>query len=374
MIAISSTFDAGSIDIIDSKQADNLILRIRPDNASEFAQWFHFRLQGAKNQPCRLRFIEMEKTAYPEGWKDYQALASYDREYWFRVPTIFDGNVMQIDITPECDSLYFAYFEPYSYERHLNLIGYAEAMLEEGQLIRLGASCDGRDMDLLQIGTPAQHKANIWIIARQHPGETMAEWFVEGLLHRLLDEEDPVARLLLEKACFYIVPNMNPDGAIRGNLRTNAKGANLNREWLNPTLEHSPEVFLVRQKMHETGVDIFLDIHGDESIPHNFVAGCEGVPSYNAAHKAKEDQFKAAWLAISPDFQDTHGYDKEAPGTANLSMATAYVGETFKCLAYTVEMPFKDTALHPMPEVGWNGERSRKFGASVLNALFSVIN
>ena len=32
----------------------------------------------------------------------------------------------------------------------------------------------------------------VWIIARQHPGESMAEWFVEGLLERLIDEADPV--------------------------------------------------------------------------------------------------------------------------------------------------------------------------------------
>ena len=38
------------------------------------------------------------------------------------------------------------------------------------------------------------------------------------------------------------VPNMNPDGSYRGHLRTNASGANLNREWKNPTLERSPEV------------------------------------------------------------------------------------------------------------------------------------
>lgn len=38
------------------------------------------------------------------------------------------------------------------------------------------------------------------------------------------------------------VPNMNPDGTWRGHLRTNAVGANLNREWEKPTLERSPEV------------------------------------------------------------------------------------------------------------------------------------
>ncbi len=37
----------------------------------------------------------------------------------------------------------------------------------------------------------------IWVTARQHPGETMASWFAEGLLERLTDPHDPVARSLL---------------------------------------------------------------------------------------------------------------------------------------------------------------------------------
>jgi len=35
---------------------------------------------------------------------------------------------------------------------------------------------------------------------------------------------------------------MNPDGSWRGHLRTNASGANLNREWGDPTPDKSPEV------------------------------------------------------------------------------------------------------------------------------------
>jgi murein tripeptide amidase MpaA len=49
------------------------------------------------------------------------------------------------------------------------------------------------------------------------------------------------------------VPNMNPDGTWRGHLRTNAAGANLNREWDNPSLEKSPEVYYVRNYMDEVG-------------------------------------------------------------------------------------------------------------------------
>jgi murein tripeptide amidase MpaA len=44
------------------------------------------------------------------------------------------------------------------------------------------------------------------------------------------------------------------DGSFRGHLRTNACGANLNREWCTtgeyvaPTLERSPEVFHGKEK------------------------------------------------------------------------------------------------------------------------------
>ena len=51
----------------------------------------------------------------------------------------------------------------------------------------LGQTLDGRDLDLITVGTPAPGKRVLWVTARQHPGETMAEWWMEGFLQRLLD-------------------------------------------------------------------------------------------------------------------------------------------------------------------------------------------
>ena len=107
----------------------------------------------------------------------------------------------------------------------------------------------------------------------------MAEWWMEGALEKLTDEDDPVARVLRRECTFRVVPNMNPDGSRRGHLRTNAAGINLNREWHEPSAEKSPEVLCVRNAMDETGVDFAMDIHGDEAIPANFLAGFEGIPS-----------------------------------------------------------------------------------------------
>ena len=377
VLHISTQFDSGAIDVISLTDPADIQLHIRRDNASEFAQWFHFALHGAARVPVHLRFLNACQCAYPKGWQDYRMVASYDRQHWFRLDTGFDGQVMTVAFTPQTQCVYLAYFEPYSHERHLDLIGSASTSAHV-TLERLGSTLDGRDMTLVTVtdarsATPLAQKKKIWLIARQHPGEAMAEWFAEGFLERLLDGNDAVARVLLAHCVFYVVPNMNPDGAVRGNLRTNAAGANLNREWAAPSLDKSPEVFWVRQKMQQVGVDLCLDAHGDEGLPYNFVAGTEGNPGYTPRLAALENTFKAAWLGTCPDFQTRHGYGITRAGEANLTLATNWVGQNFDCLAFTIEMPFKDNADLPNAQVGWNGERSKRLGASVLLPVLAVV-
>ena len=373
MLKISTQFDGGNIEIVDISDPANIQLKLPKDNAADFRQWFYFRVQGVAYQNLGINFINVKESAYPEGWEDYAAMCSYDRLNWFRVPTRYENGILSVNHTPLANSVYYAYFEPYSYEQHLNLLGNSQS---SGlcQIDDLGSTLQGRDINLLTIGNQAASDLKIWIIARQHPGETMAEWFVEGLLGRLLDDQDPTSRALLDCATFYIVPNMNPDGSFLGNLRTNAAGANLNREWLEPSLERSPEVYYVREKMQETGVDLFLDIHGDESIPYVFLSGNEGIPSFNTRLAQLQQQFVQAFLAASPDFQNKYGYEKDEPGQADLSIATAYVGETFNCLAYTLEMPFKDNHQWPDDDYGWNGQRSLRLGEAILSPIYAMVD
>ncbi|RUO22410.1 hypothetical protein CWE08_04310 [Aliidiomarina iranensis] len=370
---ISTAFDSGNIEVISADSADNIRLRIRKDNQSDFYQWFHFKLFAEIDVEHNMVIENAGGSAYPKGWENYQAMASYDREHWFRVPTHFDGEKLTISHIPEQETVFYAYFVPYSWERHLDLLQIAQQSSWVQQCV-LGTTLDGREMNMLVIGEPAAHKRNIWITARQHPGETMAEWFVEGLLEHLLDEDEPVSRQLLDKAVFYVVPNMNPDGSVRGHLRTNAAGVNLNREWAAPSLDKSPEVFHVLEEMDAIGVDMYLDVHGDENLPYNFVAGSEGIPSYDERHAQLEENFRSAYLAATAEFQTTYGYEKEAPGQANLTVASSAVSERFKCLAFTIEMPFKDNDDMPEPYQQWSDIRSRNFGRDTLKAILDVVD
>ena len=370
-IKISSQFDAGAIDVVSVTSAGDIDVNIRKDSHADIIQWFYFRVQGAQATELTIRFLNADKAAYADGWQDYQAVASYDRDTWFRVPTSFDGEVMTIEHTPEYDSVYYAYFEPYSWERHLSLLDSAQ-LSPLAQLVDLGSTIEGRDMNMLIVGDEDAPK-KVWVIARQHPGETMAEWFVEGMLEALLDPADPFASQCLKEAVFYVVPNMNPDGAVRGNLRTNAAGANLNREWHTPTMERSPEVFLVKQKMLETGCDLFLDIHGDEGLPYVFVAGSDSLENFTAEQKAEQDAFIEDFKIASPDFQSEFGYP-DAPYTPEvLTMGSPQATHAFGCLSLTLEMPFKDNANDPDPVNGWNGARSMKLGGAILQPVLRAL-
>ena len=168
--------------------------------------------------------------------------------------------------------------------------------------------------------------------------------------------------MLFDHAVFHIVPNMNPDGSVLGNLRTNAAGANLNREWMEPDAARSPEVLAVRNAIHATGCDLFFDIHGDEALPYVFVAGSEMLPGFTEKQAQEQKAFIECFKQASPDFQDEYGYEASKYQTDALKLASKYVGNEFGCLSLTLEMPFKDNANLPDERVGLERRAQRRAG------------
>ena len=365
---IDAGFDSGNIDVL-GIDGNTARLAIRRDNESEFFQWFHFRVSAPAGEEVVLKLTGLAASAYPGGWPDYNACVSEDRDYWTRAASTYDkdedGGTLTVRYLPAGGVFWVAYFAPYSMERHHDLI--AEAASSEGvDYVRLGTTLDGQPIDCLEMGEGA---VQVWLYARQHPGETQAEWWMEGALECLTDPADPVARALRHKCRLHIVPNCNPDGSRRGHLRTNAVGTNLNREWAEPTPERSPEVLAIRNRMDQTGVDFAMDVHADEAIPAVFLAGFEGIPSWKPEQGEGFYRYQSILDRRTPDFQTKLGYPKASPGRANLTMSTNQLAERFGAVAMTVEMPYKDLADFPEPEQGWSPERCKLLGRECLAAL-----
>jgi murein tripeptide amidase MpaA len=366
-ITISADFDGGNIEVLNG-DGGTWDLAIRPDHNSHYYQWFYFRVDGAAGVDLTLRITNAGGSAYTGGWESYRARVSGDNADWLCTGTAYENGILTIRHKPEGDTVWFAYFAPYVSERHRALVAQTKALPGMAHRI-LGQTVDGRDLDLFTVGTG---EVKVWLYARQHPGETMAEWWMEGAT-AFLTGTDPAAQHLRQMATFYIVLNMNPDGSARGHLRTNAAGVDLNREWAGPTIVRSPEIVYVLDAMSESGVDFAIDVHGDEAIPHVFMAGFEGTPSWTGARGALYQSYLDRLLARTADFQTTYGYDIPGPGAANLAVSTNAVAERFNAIAMTLEMPFKDHDDAAEPVRAWSPDRSRALGISCLEALADIV-
>jgi murein tripeptide amidase MpaA len=427
---ITAGFDGGNGELIDSTCVEGVFdarLNMGKEpftqgtDKREHWQWFYFKasnLQAAAISTCKFRLVNAGSSSYPAAWPGTWAVASYsDRSVWFRTPTTYDPSTGELCVTvavePGQPHVYVAYFAPFSYEQHLALIADCAAKKDTDgsplcSVTTLTATLQNREVEMITAGSGP---LKLWFTCRQHPGESMAEWWAKGFLARLLSSDDDLARKLRSLATFRVVPNMNPDGAVMGHLRTNACGANLNREWAStgeyvaPSMERSPEVFAVLALATEIGVDLWVDVHvrpqidhssacacwccellwlngrfvgahmwvqGDEELPHVFFAGAQGIPGWNDRHAELYRLFATAQLKACPAFQLLHGYGNEQIGEANMAICSDHIAAQFDCLAVTLEMPYKDSLELPEPSGGWSAGRCERLGASMLNAVEEV--
>ncbi|MFI5013020.1 MAG: M14-type cytosolic carboxypeptidase [Hyphomicrobiales bacterium] len=381
-ISINGNIPGGSIDVVDATDPSNIKLRLVQDVGSMFKAYYHFRAIGVRGIDCTYHLIDAGETLaarlhshrdLENRWTNTGPVASYDRRRWFRVPGTFDGQVFTFRHRPDHDACYYASWAPYSLQDLHDLLARAQTS-PRVRLSSIGRSAEGADIDMLTVGSPASGKKKIWVIAGQHPSETQSGYFLEGLVGRMLDEHDPVVRRILDLAMVYIVPNMNPDGTKQARHRTNARGANLNREWTSPSLERSPEVVHVRTLMERVGVDFCLDCHADAELRCNFLGGPLEIPSRSERLRTLFRQFEHGWAAASPDYEVGHPYPGGSPETADLTMAWNWIAERFDCLSVLLEQPFKDTSWWQDKVQGWSPERAKRFGASLPAAIYAVLD
>lgn len=57
---------------------------------------------------------------------------------------------------------------------------------------------------------------------------------MEGVIDYILSSAHE-AKLLRSKFIFKIIPMMNPDGVIYGNMRCDLSGVDINRSWISPS-------------------------------------------------------------------------------------------------------------------------------------------
>jgi hypothetical protein len=192
-------------------------------------------------------------------------------------------NCLRFKVRVDQGSLYLARLEPY---RLSDLEAFEQSIRPDRrvEITPIGKTVEGRELEIIRIGNPdAGHR--IFLRARAHPWEPGGNWVVQGLVRRLLCDDENAKRYL-DAYCIYIMPMANKDGVARGRTRFNLLGADLNRKWdkpadsaINPE-NYALETWLGSMVAKGRKPDLMIDLHNDESGGLHVDHPAQGLAAY----------------------------------------------------------------------------------------------
>uniref|UniRef100_A0A8C3K8R0 Cytosolic carboxypeptidase-like protein 5 n=1 Tax=Calidris pygmaea TaxID=425635 RepID=A0A8C3K8R0_9CHAR len=255
--------------------------------------WFYFSVRGgAPGKLIKLHILNMNKQSrlYSQGMSPFVRTLPV-RPRWERirerpsfemVETQFVLSFVHRFLEHRGATTYFAFCYPFSYTECQEMLAQLDGRFQECKHMSpsspldsvyyhrelLCHSLDKLRVDLLTVtschgmlekreprldklfpdtSTPRPRrfagKRVFFLSSRVHPGETPSSFVFNGFLDFILREEDPRAQMLRRMFVFKLIPMLNPDGVVRGHYRTDSRGVNLNRQYLNPDAELHPAVY-----------------------------------------------------------------------------------------------------------------------------------
>jgi hypothetical protein len=260
-------------EIVDDVVRLHLIYDHERGTPNRAAGHIHFVLHARPGAALTLEFLNLDNVWNGQPGSiagELKTVALADNgEAWRTVPTeSLPGNRVQVRVTMTGPRLHVARMEPYRLSDLERLL----ASIRSHPRVRIepiGRTVGGRQIEIVRIGSQSA-PYRVFLRARAHPWEAGSNWVAQGLIERLLKEDDE-AKKFRRQYSIYILPMANKDGVARGGTRFNLRGMDLNRGWDRPAdAERAPENaalerWLEREIAATRKPDLALELHNDGS-------------------------------------------------------------------------------------------------------------
>jgi hypothetical protein len=214
----------------------NLLYDHERSSPNRAAGHFHFLLQARAGSRLTLEFKNLDNiwNGQPGSVaKELKtAVISQDGRDWRPMALeSLPADRVRLTVQMPGPKLYVARVEPY----RLSDLDRLLAAMRDNPRVKIdsiGKTVEGRELEIVRIGNP-RVPYRVFLRARAHPWEAGSSWVAQGLMQRIL-LEDEQSRRYLQRYCVYILPVANKDGVARGRTRFNLQGKDLNRDWDRP--------------------------------------------------------------------------------------------------------------------------------------------
>jgi murein tripeptide amidase MpaA len=295
-VTLTADFEAGNVAGSEWLAEDRVQVQVNgevdQDGRNRQPSWWYFRLDDVQGKTLTIDIAGLEgeynyRKHDGSGLRHTLPAYSFDNENWRTVESaewLTDPSRIRIRIPAgESTQLWVARQPPYSFSRLERLL---DELDDRPSLARetIARTPEGRPLELLTIteptppgdeARPEEEKRVVWLMARQHSWESGTSWALEGAL-RFLVSDDPAAQRERTQTIYKILPMPDPDGVVRGGVRFNHNGYDLNRNWDTATPEKMPEITAMGRAMRDwldsgRAIDLFLTLHNTESS--SYVSG-----------------------------------------------------------------------------------------------------
>jgi len=377
-ITVSAAFEGGALKSHEWVAEDHLVAVIPgqadQDGRNHQPSWFYFSISGIKGRTLTVEVagFEGEYNYRPHdgrGHRNTRPAFSYDGQQWahFAEAEWLDSPArLRLKFTARENTIWIARIPPYRLIEINNLL----ASFLKNPLVRveeIGRSVEGRPLQVITVkrGNPGRV---VWVLARQHAWEAGTSWALEGAVRFLLGGSAEAGRLL-DRFSFCFLPTMDPDGLVRGGVRFNRHGYDLNRNWDVDDPVKMPEIAAVKRWMLRQGQKpaLFLSLHNTESA--DFLQG--PMTAGGAVVKQVGERLNQA-LVEGSHFHAPGGvrdYAKEPPAKGRM-VADQWVFERFGVPSFLMEL-----MVDTNPKIGRPpGTKDRlEFGAALMRAIGAAL-
>jgi hypothetical protein len=284
-LTVHSDFEGGSIGPVHRVGPRHLRCGVKgevdQDKRNRQASWYYFRVDGAAGGELTIDLTDLPgEYNYKPGNLAINGATrpfiSYDRKTW----TPLAASALEWDaaeprlrmrFVPARSPVWIAHVPPYT-TADLNRLLADSKGNRNLAVAEAGKSAGGRPLWLLTVTNPARPAAGkrvLWLMARQHAWESGTSWVVDGAVRFLLGGDARAAKLR-EAFIFKFFPMADPDGVVRGGVRFNAYGYDINRNWDIADAKLMPEIAALRKAVLgwvDGGgrIDLFLSLHNTNS-------------------------------------------------------------------------------------------------------------
>lgn len=345
---------------------------LRPDSGDgQEKLWFHFKVSSDQDvQP----WFEIRRTrAHQRNWNIVRPVFSEDGINWVRASEVqlggnrygkllSDGSIMRFRSPIKAKQLQVAYAYPYTPE---NLDGLVN-QIENNSLVKLSwlaGSEEGTPIRRIDVSKPqSDHdKDVIWVIAREHPGETPSSYVAEGFILSLVQSE--VGHKLLDNYDFKIVPMVSPESVTSGTYYRNTKGIDLAQDWLYfKSREMQLLINAMEDDLKSNKVALLLNLHSaNNSKGHHFL-------------ETNQDWLSPKLAKLQKDL-----FEKTAERTSELSIEYTfptwdypYIASNYLNNQYGVYCWYVESNYHSVSETQITPDSLRELGKHLLGAIEEV--